>query len=98
DPDLTPEQMYDRRWAASLLHQAFESLAAEFEAAGLRGRFDHLKTFLANQPADGDYDRLAPQLDMTGRAVAAAVYRMRQRYRQLVRNQVADTVAGKNEL
>lgn len=98
DPNLTPEQMYDRRWAATLLQQTFDGLAAEFEAAGLRARFDQLKPFLASEPADGEYDRLAPQLGITARAVSAAVYRMRQRYRQLVRNQVADTVADVQDI
>src|SRR5262249_52064478 len=72
DPNLTPEQMYDRRWAASLLQQAFESLGAEFEATGMRRRFDQLKSFLADQPAEGQYDRLAQELGMTTRAVGAA--------------------------
>jgi len=98
DPNLTPEQMYDRRWAAALLQQTFEGLAAEFEAAGLRARFDQLKSFLASEPANGEYDRLASQMGMTTRAVGAAVYRMRQRYRQLVRNQVADTLADTHQI
>jgi RNA polymerase sigma factor (sigma-70 family) len=98
DPNLTPEEMYDRRWAATLLQQAFDLLAGEFEAAGFRVRFDQLKPFLASQPTDGDYDRLAPQLGMTPRAVGAAVYRMRQRYRQMVRNQVAETVAANDQI
>jgi len=97
-PDLTPEEMYDRRWAATLLQRAFECLSAEFEAVGQRARFDALKTFLASQPVDGEYDRVAQQLNMTARAVSAAVYRLRQRYRQLVRNQVADTVAASNDI
>ena len=97
-PNLTPEEMYDRRWAALLLQRAFEGLAAEFEAVGQRARFDALKTFLATQPEDGEYDRVAQQLNMTPRAVSAAVYRLRQRYRQLVRDQVADTVEASDEI
>ena len=57
DPNLTPEQMYDRRWAASLLQQAFESLSAEFEAAGMRGRFDQLKAFQRSKRAIGAQPR-----------------------------------------
>jgi RNA polymerase sigma factor (sigma-70 family) len=98
DPNLTPEQMYDRRWAAGLLQRAFESLSSEFESAGLRARFDRFKVLLANEPAQGQYERLASELGMTRRAVGAAVYRMRQRYRQLVRGQVADTVAQAGEI
>jgi RNA polymerase sigma-70 factor (ECF subfamily) len=98
DSNLTPEQMYDRRWAASLLQRAFESLSSEFESAGMRGRFDRFKTLLANEPAEGEYERLGSELGMTRRAVGAAVYRMRQRYRQLVRGQVADTVAQSSEI
>jgi RNA polymerase sigma-70 factor (ECF subfamily) len=98
DPNLTPEQMYDRRWAAGLLQRAFESLASEFESAGMRARFDRFKAFLANEPARGEYERLGRELGMTTRAVGAAVYRMRQRFRQLVRGQVADTMAQSSEI
>jgi RNA polymerase sigma-70 factor (ECF subfamily) len=98
DPNLTPEQMYDRRWAAGLLQRAFESLSSEFESAGMRARFGRFKAFLANEPAEGEYERLGRELGMTTRAVGAAVYRMRQRFRQLVRGQVADTVAQSSEI
>jgi RNA polymerase sigma-70 factor (ECF subfamily) len=98
DPNLTPEQMYDRRWAAGLLQIAFQSLSSEFESAGMRARFDRFKVLLASEPAEGEYERLAGELGMTRRAVSAAVYRMRQRYRQLVRGQVADTVAQSTEI
>jgi len=98
DPNLTPDQMYDRRWAASLLQRSFESLSSEFESAGMRARFNLFKAFLANEPAEGEYERLGSELGMTTRAVGAAVYRMRQRYRQLVRGQVADTVAQAGEI
>ena len=98
DPNLTPDQMYDRRWAASLLQRSFESLSSEFESAGMRARFNLFKAFLANEPAEGEYERLGSELGMTTRAVGAAVYRMRKRYRQLVRGQVADTVAQATEI
>jgi len=97
-PNLTPEEMYDRRWAATLLQRAFDGLSAEFEAVGQQTRFDALKPFLANQPEEGEYERIGRQLNLTAQAVSAAVYRLRQRYRQLVRNQVADTVTTSNEI
>ena len=65
---------------------------------GQERRFEQLKPFLASLPADGEYDVLASHLNMTARAVGAAVYRMRQRYRQLVRQQVADTVAQSDQV
>ncbi len=98
DPDLTPEQLYDRRWGEALLGLAFDQLAAEFSAAGQDRRFEQLKPFLASQPAEGKYDQLAAQMHMTARAVGTAVYRMRQRYRELVRRQVADTVAQADDV
>ena len=64
----------------------------------MRGRFDRLKAFLADQPEDGEYDRLGADLGMTTRAVSGAVYRMPQRYRKLVCDQVAETVAGTTEI
>lgn len=96
--NLTPDEVYDRRWAATLLQRAFDALSAEFEEAGEPRRFETLKPFLARQPEAGEYDRVAQELNMTGRAVSAAIYRLRQRYRQLVRSQVAETVAASNEI
>lgn len=90
---LSPEKLFDRRWALTVLNNALTRLAAEFAAAGKADQFAALKQFLSSEAAPGVYERLAPRLNMTPRAAGTAVYRLRQRYAELVRAEVADTVA-----
>lgn len=98
DPGLTPDQVYDRRWASALLESAFADLEAEFQAADQSRRFDYLKRFLAEEAGDGDYAAGAAQLGITAKAVSSAVCRLRDRYRELVRRHVLATVAGPEEI
>ena len=79
DSDLTPEQVYDRRWAARLLDQAFVRLRKEFETAGHQDRFEYFKGFLSGTADKGEYNRVGEQLNMTPKATKMAVFRMRQR-------------------
>lgn len=98
DPGQTAEQIYDRRWAATVLETAFAELQKEFHEAGQLVRFGHLKKFLSAPPDGGDYDALAVQLDLTPNAVAAAVSRLRQRYREIVRANLKATVTSTGDL
>jgi RNA polymerase sigma factor (sigma-70 family) len=92
DPNLRPEECYDRMWAATLLETAFQRLQVEFEQAGQRSRFEHLKAFLAKHHTKEDYEAAAKRLNLTPKSVQGTVFRLRQRYRQLVRMEVAETV------
>jgi RNA polymerase sigma factor (sigma-70 family) len=98
DSNLTPEQVYDQRWAARLLNQALVKLRSEFEAAGHQNRFEHLKGFLSGEARRGEYEKAGEQIDLTAKSTKMAVYRLRQRYQQLVRAEVADTLEDSNEL
>jgi RNA polymerase sigma factor (sigma-70 family) len=90
---LTPEMIFDQRCAMALMDRALEQLEKE-NCAGDRSRqFDLLKKFLVNQPADGDYAALASQLHMHAASVAVSVHRLRRRFRELMRAEVAQTVA-----
>jgi RNA polymerase sigma-70 factor (ECF subfamily) len=95
---LAPDQVFEKRWAITLLQAAFEKLRRESVAAGKAARFEQLKVFLENGTEPGDYDRLGRELGMTANTVAAAVHRLRQRYRELVRAEVAQTVARLDEV
>ncbi len=95
---LTPEKMYERRWAWSLFERAFSRLREQYAAAGKARLYDVLKGFLADDIDEGDYARLAGQLEMTHGAVGTAVHRLRDRYRELVREEVAHTVADPAEV
>ena len=98
DPGLTPQQHYDRRWAATVLEAAFQELQAEFREAGQSERFDYLKRFLSEEVAPGDYEAGAARLDLSPKAVSSAVSRLRDRYRQLVRRHVLVTVSTPAEI
>ena len=98
DPGVTAEELYDQRWAATLLENAFESLRAEFNDSGQELRFNCLKRFLAEEVDPGDYKTIAAKLGIAPKAVSSAVSRMRERYRQLVRCQLLATVRSPGEI
>jgi len=96
--DVTPEKIYERRWALTLLDQAFGRLQAEMAASGKARHFDELSGFLTSQATQGDCATAGALLEMTPGAVAVAVHRLRQRYHDLVREEIAHTVASPAEL
>jgi RNA polymerase sigma-70 factor (ECF subfamily) len=96
--DLSPDKLFDQRWAITLLEQAASQLREEMAAAGKVEPFEQLKTFLTNEPQEGEYAAVAERLGSTSQAVAVAVHRMRQRYRELVRVEVAHTVSSPLEV
>jgi RNA polymerase sigma-70 factor (ECF subfamily) len=92
DP-LTPEQCYERRWAIALLDEVLNRLRQEHVAAGTAELCDALKPCLVGDRQAQPYATLAAMLGMTEGAVKVAVHRLRQRYRQLLREEIANTVA-----
>lgn len=94
---LSPEREFDRRWALAVLARALETLAAEQSAAGRGRQFDLLRPFLTDLAQRSDYSQAASQLDVTTNAVAVAIHRLRQRYQELVRAEVAGTVSTVSE-
>jgi RNA polymerase sigma factor (sigma-70 family) len=91
--DLSPEKLFEKSWALTVLKQAMAQLKAEFVAANKQQLFAHLKAYLTAEPGSASYRQVAATLDMTEGAVKVAVHRLRQRYRELVRQQIAQTVA-----
>jgi len=96
--EMTPDKLFDTRWAVTVLEVALGRLREEMMGDGKAGQFDALKEYLTEEPVDGKYRQTAARLDMTTQAVAVAVYRLRQRYRQMVREEVAQTVTTAFEL
>jgi RNA polymerase sigma-70 factor (ECF subfamily) len=91
--DLAAEMIYDRGWATTLMERALEGLRQEFRSGGKSELFERLRVFLSREPAVGEYEILATELNMTAGALSVAVFRLRQRYGQRVRTEVANTVA-----
>src|SRR6185295_12084399 len=90
--DPTPERLYDRRWAEAVLEQAGKNLHKEYVRAGREELFRELNAFLSQPPASGDYAEVAQKLNLTAAVVAKNVERLRRRYREFVRQEIAQTV------
>jgi RNA polymerase sigma factor (sigma-70 family) len=93
DP-LTADQIYERRWALSLLDQVLASLGDEYRAAGPAAAelFDQLQKLLSDEPDRPSQAEIAAELGMSENAVKQAFHRLRQRYRELLREEIAHTV------
>ncbi len=96
--DLTPEESYERRWAITLLEQVYGCLAAEFQMQGKGAQFEALRVALAGDRGAVPYAVIAERTGMTEGAVKVAVHRLRQRYRALLRETVANTVSSPGEI
>lgn len=97
DP-VTPEQLYERQWALTLLDQVLAQLQAEYTQAGKAGLFASLKPCLAGRHESQPYADLAAGLSMTEGAVRVAVHRLRSRYREVLRVQISQTVSSPEEI
>lgn len=95
--DETPEHIFERQWALSVLDRVVERLRAEFILHGKPEYFDRLKVFLL-AGADATYAALARELGTSEGALKVAVHRLRKRYRELFRAEIADTVADPSEV
>jgi RNA polymerase sigma-70 factor (ECF subfamily) len=96
--NLTPEKLYERRWALSLFDRALARLREDYQTSGKLAVYDALKEFLSVDTRDGDYAPAAKILGSTPGAVSVAVHRLRQRYRDLVREEIALTVENPEEV
>jgi len=90
--DETPERIFERRWALSLLDRVVERLRNEFVHHGRPEHFERLKVFLLGQ-SDAPYAALAREMNTSEGALKVAIHRLRKRYRELFRREIADTVA-----
>jgi RNA polymerase sigma-70 factor (ECF subfamily) len=93
-----PDTLYDRGWAAILLERAMIALREEFQNAGKQELFERLKGFIWGEQSGLSYAAKAEQLQMTEGAVKVAVHRVRQRYGDLLRKEIAQTVATPAEV
>jgi RNA polymerase sigma-70 factor (ECF subfamily) len=94
----SPETAFERAWAETVLRAALQQLRREYGAAGKEKLFEHLSPFLARAADRTCYARIGARFGVTADAVAMAVVRLRKRYRELVRAEVASTVATPAEI
>jgi RNA polymerase sigma factor (sigma-70 family) len=93
----TPERIFERRWALSMLDRVVERLRNEFVHHGRAEHFERLKMFLLGQ-SDAPYAELAREMNTSEGALKVAIHRLRKRYRELFRQEIADTVADPPEV
>jgi RNA polymerase sigma-70 factor (ECF subfamily) len=90
---LSPDCLYERRWALAVLDQVLSRLESEYQGASKAALFDQLKEFLVGERGHPTQAEIAVELSMTENAVKQAFHRLRQRYRVLLREEIAHTVA-----
>jgi RNA polymerase sigma factor (sigma-70 family) len=90
--NVTPERLFDRAWALTLLDRVLEQLTTEYGDSGRRALFERLQFALTGGPHIISYAELAEDLDTTEGAIQAAVHRLRRRYRTILREQIAETL------
>ena len=96
-PD-SPDKVFERNWAVTLMEQVLERLRAEQVVADKRAQFELLRDCLMGEPDAPQYADLAAQLGLSQAAVKMAVSRLRGRYRQLLRQEIAHTVSRPEEV
>jgi RNA polymerase sigma factor (sigma-70 family) len=96
--DLSPEKLFDRRWAQSILEQALRRLHAEFGAENQPESYAVLKAFEPGEQLTMSYAEAAAKLGISESALKSKIHRMRQRHRELVREEIAQTVCTATEV
>jgi RNA polymerase sigma-70 factor (ECF subfamily) len=94
----TPESLYERGWALAILEQTLARLRQELANAGKEKLFECLKGALAGEGLQASYAQIAEQLGMSEQAVKVAAHRLRRRYQELLRAEIAQTVASPEEV
>jgi RNA polymerase sigma factor (sigma-70 family) len=98
EQSLSPENLYDKRWALALLDRAIDRLRCDYEAAGKGAIFQQLSAWLSEDGAGDAYRRVAQELGSTEGAVKVAVHRIRHRFRDAIRAEIAQTVSTPDEV
>jgi RNA polymerase sigma factor (sigma-70 family) len=93
-----PDRAFDRSWATALLERAATRLRTEYAQSGRTELFEQLTDFRLDQESQVSYVEAARQLGLSQSAVRSAIYRLRQRHRELVREEIAQTLADPAEL
>ncbi|MHB1157211.1 MAG: RNA polymerase sigma factor [Phycisphaerales bacterium] len=90
---VTPQRLFDRRWAMAVLEQVFADLQHDYQQRDQAAVFEQLKDSLAGPPEGVTYAQIGERLNMTETAVKVAAHRMRHRYRRLLHDHIAQTLS-----
>ena len=95
---LTPEEIFERRWALTLLERVLEKLRQEFHDESRSEEFEKLRGYLTGEELKVPYREVAKELGSTETAVKTSVHRLRRRFGKLLREEIAETVAAPNDV
>jgi RNA polymerase sigma factor (sigma-70 family) len=95
---MGPEKLFERSWALTVLERAMVRLQSEFGSTKKRKVFDRLKVYLTREKNSIPYREAADKLKMTEGAIKVAVHRLRHRYRELLRDEIAQTVDTEEQI
>jgi RNA polymerase sigma-70 factor (ECF subfamily) len=95
---LSPDKLFERSWALTVLDRTMTRLGAESMTPNKRKLFENLKVYLTMDKGSVPYKQLARDFRMTESAVRVAVYRLKKRYRELLRDEIAQTVTSEKEI
>lgn len=94
----TAETLFERRWALTLLEKVLQQLKTEYHTRGKQDLFERCLPFLTSSSEDTSYAAVAAALQMNEGTVRVAVHRMRQRYRELLQHEVAQTISESDSI
>lgn len=96
--ELSPDRLYDRRWAEAMLERVLARLRTDYDSTGRSAVYARLEQFLWGRQAETSYSAMGVELEMSEGAVKVAVHRLRLRLRELLREEVAQTVQAPDEV
>ena len=96
--ETNPDYVFDQRWAFTVLKAALAKLQSEFESQGRQEQFSVLKPLLTGEVTEAKTDLICKKLKMTSNYFRVTLHRLRQRYRELIRHEIAETVSHPSEI
>lgn len=96
--NMTPEHFFQRQWALAVLDQVLSRLRTEYIEGSKAKLYETIEPYLTQEAHSGDYGKASHELGMTEGAVRVAVHRLRRRYRDLLREEISQTVDSSEEV
>jgi len=95
---LSPDQVFERRWAQTVMDRALSRLREEYVVGGKAALFDQLKEIQPGEHGESSYAEIGARLGLAEGTIKSAVHRLRRRHRELLREEIAQTVARPEEI
>ena len=96
--DLSPDKVFEKSWALTVLERTMDRLESELAGKNRQKLFDHLRIYVGAEASSVPYSKAAAELGMTEGSVRVAVHRLRRRCRELLRDEIAQTVGAEDQI